>query len=194
MYLHILALWLLGLVLAFPSTNTSSGAATVSHPELSLSNITKQFDVCSGSPGTSPVLYYNYTAAQCPPNLHLADPDESNGENCYVQQWPNTGGKYFSSDCAAYCQLVTIFKYAQESPFPSSYCNYPMECQITRTHSTSWNWGFSLTPKVGKWVKIGISGTYSHSYATATGQNFKITLQQNQCGYFSFIPIAKTVQ
>ncbi|CAN8099772.1 unnamed protein product [Discula destructiva] len=141
------------------------------------------FNACDGTDGYMPILYHNYTGDDCPPpNNRLTD----DGRQCYF-------GKYgdIAHNCDAYCQLYTYFEYALEVPFPMSYCNYPLECSLSASYSASWTWGISFSTKVGKALKIGISGSYSQAYGTTTGRSWSFTPAEGQCGYFSFVPIKK---
>ncbi|KAK8006622.1 hypothetical protein PG991_012919 [Apiospora marii] len=54
----------------------------------------------------------------------------------------------------------------------------------------SWNFGFS--PKVGKAVKLGVSGGYSQSFGTSQGRSWDFEPQPGECGYFTFVPARKT--
>lgn len=181
-------LWLLGLLLVVGgSQGTPEQLSALNTTKLNALNITKQFDICSGTIG-SPILYYNYTDKNCIPPFYLKD----NNLDCGVQEWAGDDEKWVS-DCDTYCQLTTIFVYAREAPYPASYCNYPLECSISDDHSVSWNWGFSVSPKMGKAFKLGISGSFGRSSGTSTGRSYKFTPQDGQCGYFTFVPIKKSV-
>lgn len=85
----------------------------------------------------------------------------------------------------------TTFDWARESPFPKSDCHGPTDCSISESDSTSYSFSFSVSPKVGKALKVGISGGYSYSYATARGRSWSFQPGKGVCGYFTFVPIRK---
>ncbi|KAK7948458.1 uncharacterized protein PG986_009344 [Apiospora aurea] len=88
--------------------------------------------------------------------------------------------------------LETTFDWATESPFPRSECHGPTSCSLSEGKSTSWSWNFGFSPKVGKAIKLGVSGGYSQSYGTSQGRSWSIDLQKGECGYFTFVPARKT--
>lgn len=59
--------------------------------------------------------------------------------------------------------IVTEFTRGQEAPFQMSECHWPMECELSAGQTASWNWGFTVSPKVGKALKFGISGGYGEA-------------------------------
>ncbi|KAK8077648.1 hypothetical protein PG996_003818 [Apiospora saccharicola] len=134
---------------------------------------------CDGV-GAQPVFYHEYLGDACPPPFPL-NPDGS------CSQWAN-----YAYDCISYCQINTTFDWATESPFPRSECHYPTECSISESSSTSWSWSFGFSPKVGKAVKLGISGGYSQSYGTSQGRSWSFKPNHGECGYFTFVPARKT--
>ncbi|CAJ2512214.1 Uu.00g052290.m01.CDS01 [Anthostomella pinea] len=93
--------------------------------------------------------------------------------------------------CAAFCQVRTVYYYIQESPFARSSCQYPLNCEISESYTTSTGWSTSVSAKMGKAYKVGISGGYSYSQGQARGRNYKIELTSGQCGYFTFVGIMK---
>lgn len=141
-------------------------------------------DACDGTSGAWPILYHNYTNEDCTPII----PMSKNGQYCNFYSLPDQPYRH----CLAFCQQTTFFEYAQETPFPNSYCNAPMTCSLSLGKSTSWNWGISFSPKIGKAIKVGISGSYGESYGTTSGHAWSFTPKEGQCGYFTFVPIKKT--
>ncbi|OIW31241.1 hypothetical protein CONLIGDRAFT_643245 [Coniochaeta ligniaria NRRL 30616] len=137
-------------------------------------------DPCDGVNG-SPILYHQYNDEECPAMLHKQD-------DGYCEFWdtPATEG------CASFCQTNTTFTRAQEAPFPMSECHWPAECTLSKDQSASWNWGFTVSPKVGKALKLGVSGGYGESYGTSTGFSWKFTPAPHECGYFTYVPTKKT--
>ncbi|KAK6845326.1 hypothetical protein PG995_015436 [Apiospora arundinis] len=137
-------------------------------------------DPCDGV-GATPILYHEYTSADCVPPFPL-NPDGS------CSSWGN-----YAYDCITYCQTNTTFDYAVEVPFPRSECHWPVKCTLSESSSTTWSWSFSMSPKVGKAVKLGASGSYSQSYGTTKGRSWAFEPNPGECGYFTFVPVRKTV-
>lgn len=73
-----------------------------------------------------------------------------------------------------------------------SWCNYPLECTLKDTASTSWDWGVVFTPKMGNTFEVGISGGYGKTTGMAAGHMWTFQPMLGQCGYFTFVPIKKT--
>lgn len=169
----MLVLWfvsLLGLAQAGLAPLNTTNPGNITNPG-------NEFNICDGTGGYSPILYHNYTTADCVPKFNLG----SDGNCSWIQ--PLT--------CGSFCQQYTYFEWGQESPFTQSDCNYPLECSLTESSSTSWNWGVSFTPKIGKALKVGVSGSYGQSYGQTTGRSWSFQPEPYQCGYFTFVPVRK---
>ncbi|KAK2779721.1 hypothetical protein CKAH01_03069 [Colletotrichum kahawae] len=65
---------------------------------------------------------------------------------------------------------------------------------MKESKSTSVGWSVSVTPKVGKFLKAGISGGWSENWSTAYGRTWTVRLEEGQCGYFTFVPVKKEVR
>lgn len=167
-------------------SGSASGSVVTFHNGPEEETTLHKQNVCDQTEGTWPVLYHKYTEEDCPAPNHF-DP---NGIDCEYQKIEAGNGDL---DCGSFCQLTTVFEYGVESPFPMSYCNYPITCSISESDSTSWDWGIGFSPKIGKLLKIGISGNYGESRGTSTGRSWSFKPELGQCGYFSFVPIKKTV-
>lgn len=99
---------------------------------------------------------------------------------------------YYSNFCNSFCEDHTTFWYGKESPITNSYCHGPFTCTITDTTTTTI--GTSGTYKVD-WelaLKMGITGGFTYSAATAHARAFAVKLEQNQCGYFTVVPVFRT--
>ena len=147
-------------------------------------------DVCGGGPAALPVLYHSYGTDVCPPKTQL----NSDG-TC-----PSDYNPYALYLCANFCQLTTTFTYITESPFTENpFCHGPQSCTITNTVTTTVSWsangGVKIDPPKLFGVQAGVTGgfSYSNARATAEARSFSVKLDQNQCGYFTFIPIIRTI-
>ena len=89
--------------------------------------------------------------------------------------------------------LGTTFYYATEVPYPNMYCHGPLTCTLTESQTTTVTWSTSLSPKFLDALKVGVTGTFSHATANSKARSFQIKLEQGQCGYFTFVPIAKSI-
>lgn len=89
----------------------------------------------------------------------------------------------------------TTFKYVTEVPFPNTYCHGPFTCTITSTSSSTFTYtgGANFGTDVLSALKVGISGGFSQARQTAFARAFSIKLNDNECGYFTFVPVAKDV-
>ncbi|KAK8086785.1 hypothetical protein PG994_001759 [Apiospora phragmitis] len=140
---------------------------------------------CDGV-GATPVFYHEYLGDVCPPPFPL-NPDGS------CSQWAN-----YAYDCISYCQINTTFDWATESPFPvlsviiqpSAISARASQLAGMKSFEASWSFGFS--PKVGKAIKLGVSGGYSQSYGTSQGRSWSFDPKEGECGYFTFVPARKT--
>jgi hypothetical protein len=137
-------------------------------------------DVCDGI-DSMPVLYHDYLSDVCPPK-HL---NNSEGICDHVD--------YRSNSCVGFCQLRTRFVYGREFPL-DVWCNGP-PCKIadfTKTMTRS----VVIKPQFEKGLNDGISGGWQ-SKTTADvgprGMSYKMPLKAGQCGYWSWVPIKKTV-
>ncbi|KAI0127316.1 hypothetical protein BJ170DRAFT_624967 [Xylariales sp. AK1849] len=147
-----------------------------------------------------PILYHDYTETDCPAGFHL----QKNGD-C-------DGWHLEANECATFCQIIELsgvdedffkqvwltdnqgitFFWGTESPFSKSTCHWPLKCSISESDSTSWSISFSGSPKVGKALKVGISGGFSYGQSTAYGRSWEFEPAKDQCGYFTFVPVLKT--
>lgn len=89
--------------------------------------------------------------------------------------------------------LGTNFVYGTEAPFDNSYCHGPFSCSITDTTSLTITWTGTATVQQLEGLSIGVSGSYSHSSATANARTYAINLPAGSCGYFTFVPVRKDV-
>ncbi|MDI1490506.1 MAG: hypothetical protein OHK93_001710 [Ramalina farinacea] len=147
-------------------------------------------DVCGGGPAALPILYHPYGTDVCPPIIHL----NADG-TC-----PSTFSGYDIHLCTSFCQLSTTFTYITESPFTENpFCHGPQSCTITNTVTTTVTWsanaGIKIDPPKLYGVQFGVTGGFSYASARATAEarSFSVKLDQNQCGYFTFIPIIRTI-
>jgi hypothetical protein len=147
---------------------------------------------------------FRHTESQCPA---VNKPVTGSNGMTYCPGWNN----FPANGCATFCQLsasfpllvlliatsystppaATEFVRGQESPFPRSECHYPGECELSESQSTSWGYSVSITPKVGKALKIGVSGSFTQTWARSSGHSWKFAPAEGECGYFTFVPIKK---
>ncbi|KAI1485366.1 hypothetical protein F5X96DRAFT_690899 [Biscogniauxia mediterranea] len=127
---------------------------------------------------------YNYTL---PLPLDLIKRDPCDG----IDSEPLINHEYREPECPAK-KHGTYYHYIREAPFPRSECHYPISCEITESHTTTTGWSTSVTAKMGKAYKLGISGGYSKSQSDAHGRSWKFEPQPGECGYFTFVGIMKT--
>ncbi|CAI0644814.1 unnamed protein product, partial [Colletotrichum noveboracense] len=145
-------------------------------------------DPCSSRDHHALKMYHQYFEADCKAKYHI----QSDGT---CEGWSDIETK-----CGSFCQIHsennkwltlvcvgTYFEWAEERPFPHSDCHAPVD------ESTSVGWSVSVTPKVGKLFKAGLSGGWSESWSTAYGRTWTVKLDKGQCGYFTFVPVRKVV-
>ncbi|KAI4215946.1 MAG: hypothetical protein LQ351_001442 [Letrouitia transgressa] len=128
--------------------------------------------------GGNPELYKEYHGDLCPPRNVMRE----NGE-CVDE--------HFNYYCQSYCEIRTTFTYDVEQPTPNGYCHGPLTCTVTDTQTTTYtyNGGFNLGYSNG--FQGGITGGYSHADAITSTQSRQVKLDENQCGYFTFLPILR---
>ena len=66
-----------------------------------------------------------------------------------------------------------------------------MTCTITetKTRTVTWNAGGNLSLKLREALTLGVSGSYSSAEADAFARAFSVKLENNECGYFTFVPV-----
>ncbi|KAL8685531.1 MAG: hypothetical protein Q9224_005779, partial [Gallowayella concinna] len=133
--------------------------------------------------GGTPVLYQDYGPDVCPGKYQL-NPD---GKTCPMN---------LEDDCEVFCQTSDRFFYDQEQPAwlhgqGGSHCYGPMTCTIT--DSKTWTWTFTGSGTVGvtiaKIMNIGATGGFSYATANMLLSSDAVTLKDNECGYFTFLPL-----
>lgn len=156
-----------------------------------------------------PVLYHQYGQEDCPA-IHTIGSDgkclgynsTSNGCTAFCQV-----REYFLSFIAHHTILPrahwadtgfsvtkgTNFYYTTEVPFPNTYCHGPFACTLTQTQQVAITWSAQLSGKFLEAFGAGVSGGWSQATVTAQAKSYQIKLDQGQCGYFTFVPIAKGV-
>ncbi len=89
----------------------------------------------------------------------------------------------------------TTFNYVTEAPFANTYCHGPFMCTITSTATSTftYNGGVNFGVDVLGSLRAGISGGFNQAQQTAFARTFQIKLNDNECGYFTFVPVAKDV-
>lgn len=80
-----------------------------------------------------------------------------------------------------------------EIPIQDSYCYGPMQCTYTKTFTRTVTVNYGLDGTWTKGISFGISGGFSIADATATAFAQAVTLTDDQCGYFTVIPVYKFV-
>lgn len=69
-----------------------------------------------------------------------------------------------------------------------------MTCTITATDTTSVAGAFNINPSIKLEVfSAGVTGTYTKTWTNAVAQAKQVKLENGECGYFSFIPIIKSI-
>ena len=137
-------------------------------------------DVCDGI-ASMPVLYHDYLSDVCRPKY-------LNGSEGICDHTD-----YESNSCVAFCQLRTRFVYGTEFPL-GVWCNGP-PCKIadfTRTMT----WFVDIKPQFEKGLNDGISGGWQSKITGDVGpqdMSYEVPLKAGQCGYWSWVPIKKTV-
>ena len=128
-------------------------------------------------PGQIPILYTKeYRAEDCPPAIVM-----NKDGSCPIKV----------SACASYCEVHQNFYYGQEVPLDNGFCHGPLTCTITSTNTKTYtyNGGANVGATIAKVFNIGVTGGYSSAEAITDTRTTSINLQQNQCGYFTFLPI-----
>lgn len=127
-------------------------------------------------PDGNPILYdKQYGPDLCPPALTL------NGDgSCPVN----------FDHCASYCETRQNFYYREEVPLDQPYCHGPLTCSISSSKATSYTYtGTIAAPQWFSALYAGITGGYGVSVTTTDVRTTSVSLQPNQCGYFTFLPI-----
>ncbi|KAL8809228.1 MAG: hypothetical protein Q9200_003607 [Gallowayella weberi] len=131
----------------------------------------------------TPILYHDYGPDVCPGKYQL-NPD---GKTCPMN---------LEDNCEVFCQTSDRFFYDQEQPAwlhgqGSSHCYGPMTCTIT--DSKTWTWTFTGSGTVGftieKIMNIGATAGFSYAVANMLLNSNSVTLKENECGYFTFLPL-----
>ncbi|KAF6802838.1 hypothetical protein CSOJ01_11310 [Colletotrichum sojae] len=136
------------------------------------------------------IVYHSYYADDCKPNYKLDEGAMGSGLRTCLD-WNTTKN---GLECASFCQERTVFEWAEERPYPNSDCHYPIKCSISEGESTSAGWSISGSPKVGKALKMGISGNYHQNSGVSHSHSFAVELTEElKCGYFTFVPIKKII-
>ncbi|KAF9874655.1 hypothetical protein CkaCkLH20_07792 [Colletotrichum karsti] len=136
-------------------------------------------------------LYETYYEDRCPAKFHTDGIRSAASAFGTCEKWNSVDG---GLECASFCQMQTHFEWAQEAPFPNSDCHYPVKCKLAVSDKTSVGWSINLSPKVGKALKLGISGNYHNNHDLATNHAYDIDMTEElPCGYFTFVPVKKVV-
>lgn len=137
-------------------------------------------DVCNGI-GDTPELYHQYLSKACPPKYTMTS------KGVCKDMWP-------WNSCTAFCQVRTSFTYGREQPFNVA-CTGPLTCTITTQDTTSYtlNLNGNLGYKFSEALNAGISGGFSVGTTHAFSQAHQIKLNDNECGYFTWVPVVKNV-
>lgn len=143
-------------------------------------NLSKR-DACDGT-DAMPILYHDYLNDFCPPKYEL----NSEGVCDHIVA---------ENFCAAYCQLSTRFVYGQEFPL-GPWCEGP--CDISN-FARKMTWSFN---DIDYWLSFeeamnaGISGGWQSTITANVGpQGLSLSSpsDEGQCGYWSWVPIKRTV-
>ncbi|KAI1504090.1 hypothetical protein F5X99DRAFT_424618 [Biscogniauxia marginata] len=139
-------------------------------------------DPCNGF-GASPELGVTYRQADCPA-LQEFLPD---GACDYTKR------QVHDTQCAFFCQVGTTFEYMTEKPLENTYCRGPRTCMINQDKLvyTGYEWGGS-----GSWAWAfdhGISGGFNGAANPIMAGPGEIPIADNECGYFTYVGIQKTV-
>jgi hypothetical protein len=142
---------------------------------------------CDGK-DAEPILYHEYRQDVCPPKKHFDD-----AGNCEMEV--RNEGSFFlkQKTCSNFCEVRTNFYYGREHIFLSNaYCHGPMTCTITETHTTQFASGWTVSPstlKINNAWTASVSRTWTTTKSVAHANARAMKLEQNQCGYFTFLPI-----
>jgi hypothetical protein len=133
----------------------------------------------------SPILYHEYGANFCPPPLRL-NPDGSCPTSVYIDDNSHPF-------CGGFCQIRTNFIYGMEIPFINAYCHYPYSCSLQESLAQGTTWKLKLPVNFSPpLAKVGITAGFSgNTNGITMSQKRKIDLHQDQCGYWTFLPIDK---
>ncbi|KAK5062886.1 hypothetical protein LTR84_004961 [Exophiala bonariae] len=134
-----------------------------------------------------PALYHEYGEESCPAPHH----HQPNGIDC---EWRVVPGDFYS--CDSFCQIRTTFTYTMEAPvFSNPYCMGPATCSISPDDHAVYNGGSNLGNTVDiKTLKDGVSGGWRGlKQGNTASPKLTVTLKDNECGYFTFLPIAREV-
>lgn len=141
--------------------------------------------------GAEPILYHDYLENDCPAPYKFAD-DKG---NCEIH---GTTDGNFKPLCETYCQVRTAYFYGQEQIFMRNpYCfgtKGGMTCSITETMTTTYTLSASFSPGLkAEVISVGTTGGMQVATATAHARSYAIKLDENECSYWTFLPILKGV-
>ncbi|KAI5917745.1 hypothetical protein F4810DRAFT_716141 [Camillea tinctor] len=139
-------------------------------------------DPCNGF-GADFEIGKTYTQADCPALQEF----DINGDCDY------TKNQAYGTECTFFCQKTTEFLYMVEKPLDHTYCRGPRTCMIKQdkpvdtgfqyTGSKEWNWA----------LQNGISGGFDGNTHSIMGGPGEIPIAVDECGYFTYIGVQKSV-
>lgn len=163
-------------VLALLSSPLMIRASPLSTPNIG-SHLHPRSNPCQ--PGSTPILYQEYHADQCPPALTMI----ADG-SCPV----DSGS--FSQGCDTYCEVRQIFTYDEEKPVVDNpYCHGPLTCTISSSKAFTYTYTASFNTAWTKAFTAGITGGFSYASTQTQLQSTSVNLAENSCGYFTFLPL-----
>lgn len=150
------------------------------HPEAETHPLTRR-NPCDGLDFPQVAMYEDYSEPVCPAPKHLDGQGACEGSGDPQQ------------DCASFCQLTTTYVWAREAPFLGSECHYPMRCELREADSTRWSLEGYIAGSVQfqKALEVGITGGTGSSWGQTKGHSWSITPLPGECGYFTWVPVAK---
>ncbi len=126
-------------------------------------------------PGGTPILYKEYHGDSCPPPIVL-DP----AGFCPAD---------FKKNCISYCEIRQSFTYDSEKPVDNSYCHGPLTCTVGSNKATTYTFTGNINLKFLEAFGFGVTGGYNQASATTDIRSTSVKLDDNHCGYFTFLPI-----
>ncbi|KAI0143155.1 hypothetical protein GGR57DRAFT_367253 [Xylariaceae sp. FL1272] len=156
------------------------------YPQLNGTNVNiTQPDPCTVYNRSSVKMNYEYTGNDCPARVKFSWQDLG---QCQADR--NLG-----DDCLnSFCQVNTTYTYAREVPIMGTYCTGPLKCGVTYDDSVIVERPKSPGVALAAALRRGVSGGWNATGVRGAPRfSLDAEVPKDACGYWTFVPIMKTV-